>query len=84
MIEACAERGLRVPGDVSVVGFDDIDAAGSAAPALTTVRQPFEDMAAETVGVLSAVTGEPDRAPIRLDMSVGLVIRKSTGPARRD
>lgn len=84
MIEACAERGLRVPGDVSVVGFDDIDAAGSAAPALTTVRQPFEDMAAETVRVLGAVTGEPDRAPIRLDMSVDLVIRKSTGPARRD
>jgi len=83
VIEACAERGLRVPGDVSVVGFDDIDAAGSAAPALTTVRQPFEDMAAETIRVLGAVTGEPDRAPIRLDMSVDLVIRKSTGPARR-
>ncbi|MEV7866376.1 LacI family DNA-binding transcriptional regulator [Streptomyces sp. NPDC088124] len=80
VIEACAERGLRVPEDVSVVGFDDIDAARSSAPALTTVRQPFEDMAAESIRVLGAVTDNPSPVPVRLDMSVDLVVRKSTGP----
>ncbi|MEU5642272.1 LacI family DNA-binding transcriptional regulator [Streptomyces milbemycinicus] len=82
VIEACVERGLRVPEDVSVVGYDDIDAAASAAPALTTVRQPFEAMAAESIRVLDAVTDDPGLAPIRLDMSVDLVVRKSTGPVR--
>ncbi|MER7791986.1 LacI family DNA-binding transcriptional regulator [Streptomyces sp. NPDC097640] len=84
VIEACVERGLRVPEDVSVVGYDDIDAAVSAAPALTTVRQPFEEMAAESIRVLDAVTDDPGPAPIRLDMSVDLVVRRSTGPVRRD
>ncbi|WP_246113456.1 LacI family DNA-binding transcriptional regulator [Streptomyces montanus] len=84
VIEACAERGLRVPEDVSVVGFDDLDAARSAAPALTTVRQPFEEMAAESIRVLGVVSDDPSPAPIRLDMSVDLVVRKSTGPAPGD
>ncbi|MFJ1749643.1 LacI family DNA-binding transcriptional regulator [Streptomyces sp. NPDC088116] len=81
VIEACTERGLRVPEDVSVIGFDDVDAARSSAPALTTVRQPFEEMAAESIRVLGAVSDDPSLAPVRLDMSVDLVIRKSTGPA---
>ncbi|MEO3751117.1 LacI family DNA-binding transcriptional regulator [Streptomyces sp. B6B3] len=81
IIEACAERGLRVPDDVSVVGFDDLDPARSAAPALTTVRQPFEEMAAEAIRVLEAVSDDPSLAPIRLDLSVDLVVRESTGRA---
>ncbi|WP_329537027.1 LacI family transcriptional regulator (plasmid) [Streptomyces sp. NBC_01450] len=84
VIEACTERGLRVPEDVSVVGFDDIDAARSSAPALTTVRQPFEDMAAESIRVLGSVSDDPSLPPVRLDMSVDLVVRKSTGPAAKD
>ncbi len=84
VIEACAERGPRVPEDVSVVGFDDLDAARSAAPALTTVRQPFEEMAAESIRVLGIVSDDPSPAPVRLDMSVDLVVRKSTGPAPGD
>jgi LacI family xylobiose transport system transcriptional regulator len=80
IIEACAERGLRIPDDVSVIGFDDIDTARSAAPALTTVRQPFEEMAAESIRVLETVSEDSSLAPLRLDMSVDLVIRDSTGP----
>lgn len=81
IIEACAERGLRIPHDVSVIGFDDLDTARSAAPALTTVRQPFEAMAAEAIRVLEAVSDDASMAPLRLDMSVDLVVRESTGPA---
>ncbi|WP_157075351.1 LacI family DNA-binding transcriptional regulator [Nesterenkonia jeotgali] len=43
LIRALSERGLSVPGDISVVGFDDVDAAGYFSPPLTTVRQPFEE-----------------------------------------
>jgi DNA-binding LacI/PurR family transcriptional regulator len=85
VIEACTERGLRVPEDISVVGFDDLDAERSAAPALTTIRQPFEEMAAESIRVLGVVSDDPSpAAPVRLDMSVDLVVRKSTGPAPSD
>ncbi|WP_159001575.1 LacI family DNA-binding transcriptional regulator, partial [Streptomyces sp. SBT349] len=80
IIEACAERGLRIPDDVSVIGFDDLDTARSAAPALTTIRQPFEDMAAESIRVLDTVSDTPPSAPIRLDISVDLIVRESTGP----
>ena len=51
-IGALREKGLQVPGDVSVVGFDDIQSAAFQNPALTTVRQPLRKMgmiAAETV-----------------------------------
>lgn len=51
-IEALAERGLRVPDDVSVVGFDDSLAARMCVPQLTTVRQPLRAMGARAVDVL--------------------------------
>ncbi|MFC6083955.1 LacI family DNA-binding transcriptional regulator [Sphaerisporangium aureirubrum] len=82
VLEACVERGLRVPEDVSVVGYDDLDAAVTAAPALTTVHQPLEEMAAESIRVLNTVIEDPSLAPIRLDLAVDLVIRESTSPAR--
>ncbi|MFF6885860.1 LacI family DNA-binding transcriptional regulator [Streptomyces sp. NPDC012421] len=49
-----AERGVAVPGGVAVVGFDDSVAARDAAPPLTTVRQPVEEMAAALAGLLLA------------------------------
>ncbi len=79
--EAARQRGLRVPQDLSVVGFDDLPAARWVSPPLTTVRQPLADMgrvAAEMLGDL--IAGTPLRSQ-RVELSTELVIRDSTaGP----
>ena len=73
--------GLRVPEDLSVVGFDDAPLASQAWPALTTIHQPIPDMAAQAVDLLLAIlTGEPaDHSKHMLPSS--LTFRHSTGPA---
>ncbi|MDG4831202.1 LacI family DNA-binding transcriptional regulator [Solwaraspora sp. WMMD1047] len=76
--EAVRRRGLRVPDDVSVVGFDDLPEARWASPPLTTVRQPLAEMgllAARTV--LRLAQGEPLDTP-RVELSTDLVVRDST------
>lgn len=81
VIEAVREAGLRVPDDVSVVGFDDTFLAVSSAPRLTTVRQPMRDMGAAAVRTLVRThTGAEPGAPIRLNTQ--LVVRDSTAPPR--
>ncbi len=77
-IEAARTLGLRVPEDVSVVGFDDINAAQSSAPPLTTVRQPFAEMGRVAVRrLLRLVAGETLGSP-RIELATDLIIRKST------
>jgi LacI family transcriptional regulator len=73
--------GLGVPEDVSVVGFDDAPLAGQVWPALTTIRQPIPDMAAEAVALLlRTLSGEPaDHSKHVIPSS--LTFRQSTGPA---
>ena len=78
LYEAARLRGIRIPDDLSVVGFDDLPEARWSAPPLTTVRQPLADMgglAARTVLRLSR--GEPIETP-RLELATELVIREST------
>ena len=79
--EAVRRKGLRVPDDISVVGFDDLPEARWASPPLTTVRQPLAEMgmlAARTV--LRLARGEEIESP-RIELATDLVIRDST--ARR-
>src|SRR4029077_18459610 len=80
-IWAFHEAGLRVPEDISVIGFDDIPGAAYANPGLTTVRQPLVKMgqiAAQTVVDLIEGRGEY-LAEIAIEPE--FVIRESTGPA---
>ena len=80
-IRAIQEEGLRVPHDVSVVGFDDIPWAAFHTPSLTTVRQPLDrmgQMAAATLIHMIENTGE-NSSEIAIEPT--LVIRESTGPA---
>jgi DNA-binding LacI/PurR family transcriptional regulator len=81
-IKALREAGLRVPQDVSVVGFDDVQSAAFQNPALTTVRQPLRTMgmlAAQTVLLqIGAATGGNHAQQIVVDPE--LVVRESTCP----
>lgn len=80
LYEAVRRAGLRVPEDVSVVGFDDLPEARWASPPLTTVRQPLAEMgslAARTA--LALVRGEPLDTP-RIELATELVVRDSTAP----
>lgn len=84
-IKALREAGRRVPEDVSVVGFDDIQSAAFQNPALTTVRQPLREMgmiAAETL--LQRITA-PANAPYPKELVVEpeLIVRQSTAPAAK-
>jgi LacI family transcriptional regulator len=73
-------RGFAVPGDVSIVGFDDLDMASHVQPALTTVHVPAEAMwrraADRTLALLRG-----DMPPRETEVEVTLVVRGSTGPA---
>ncbi|HWB38494.1 MAG TPA: LacI family DNA-binding transcriptional regulator [Rugosimonospora sp.] len=78
--EALYERGLRVPDDMSIVGFDDLEEARWAIPPLTTVRQPLTEMAGmATRMLLSLVNGEPLDST-RIELATPLVVRASTAP----
>ena len=76
--EAAAERGIAVPSQLSVTGFDDIPEAEHASPPLTTIRQPHARKGAEAVRLLlDAREGETVHLPTEL------VVRASTAPAPR-
>jgi LacI family transcriptional regulator len=81
-IRAFQEAGLRVPNDVSVVGFDDIPGAAFHYPSLTTVRQPLQKMGEIAVQILiSRIEGERDWQR-EIAVQPEIVVRESTGPFR--
>jgi LacI family transcriptional regulator len=76
MMRVAAAQGLRVPHDLSVVGFDDIPDAASHSPALTTIRQPLPEMGAAAVQMLLGMLDGRSAASVR--MPAELVVREST------
>ena len=80
VIAACNQLGLKVPGDISVCGFDDSWVAKSVWPHLTTVRQPVEAMAYAAANQLLE-RGGGDSAPSVVTMPYELIERGSTGAA---
>ncbi len=82
-IAAAQERGVAVPKDVSVVGFDDIVLAGLYNPPLTTVRQPLEEMARLVLDFVQRAYGASSET-LSSSIVVGpqLVVRSSSGPPR--
>jgi DNA-binding LacI/PurR family transcriptional regulator len=78
--QAADNRGLGIPADVSVVGFDDTSICTMLAPPLTTIRQPLSDMAAEAVRLIEQAQLAGSAATTRrVELATSLMIRKSTG-----
>ncbi len=79
-IQACQRRGLRVPRDISIVGFSDLSAAWLSSPPLTTCVSPWEEMGQTAMRELvnSLKTGF-DPAPREIAVPSGLIVRGSTG-----
>jgi DNA-binding LacI/PurR family transcriptional regulator len=83
-IRAIHEHGLRVPDDVSVVGFDDIESAAYQNPGLTTVRQPLRAMgkaAAQTV--LRQITEKENHDSTEVIFEPELIVRGTTAAVRK-
>ncbi|MGC5167481.1 LacI family DNA-binding transcriptional regulator [Luteimicrobium sp. DT211] len=82
VLRAARELRLRVPEDVSVVGYDDLPLAEWIGPSLTTVRQPLADMAGTATRMLLGLArGEQPSTP-QIDLATELVVRESTSPPR--
>ncbi len=76
-------RGVAVPAQISVIGFDDIVFAEMVSPALTTLAQPKERSGRAGVDLLMQLLEDPDRAGVlRRELTSQLMVRDSTGPAR--
>jgi DNA-binding LacI/PurR family transcriptional regulator len=80
LLSALRERGLRVPEDVSVVGFDDVPEAGYLFPPLTTVRQDFGLLGEMIMQKVLVAIEEPDTATADTPLPTRLVLRQSTRP----
>ena len=75
--------GLRVPQDISVVGFDDLEAASLVHPGLTTVRQPIAEMGRAAANTLLALIAGLDVATQQVSLPTELVVRASTAACKR-
>ena len=81
VMEAAAARGLRVPEDLSVTGFDDIDVSRATTPRLTTVRQPLQEMGRTAVTMLMRQLDGHAHEALSMELETRLIVRGSTGPA---
>jgi LacI family transcriptional regulator, galactose operon repressor len=80
VLRAARELGVSVPGDLSLVGFDDIPEASYVTPTLTTVRQPLREMGRIAARHLMTTLDDPRQLPTRLVLETELVVRESTAP----
>ena len=82
LYEAARELGLRIPDDLSVVGFDDLPAARWVGPPLTTVRQPLLEMAGMGTRMLLTLINGEELDTLRVELSTSLVVRSTTNWSR--
>jgi LacI family transcriptional regulator len=80
-LQAARQHGLRVPEDISVVGFDDTFEASIVQPMLTTVRQPLAEMGRMAVAQLVRLLQSQRIEALHVELATKLVVRESTAPA---
>jgi len=83
VLDAARSLGLHVPGDLSVVGYDDLQLAQWSSPALTTVHQPLTQMAEEAARLVIRMSEEELESIPRMDLATRLVVRESTAVVRQ-
>jgi LacI family transcriptional regulator len=76
-MDAARDHGLRIPDELSIVGFDDIPQASTVYPGLTTVRQPLEPMGRVATQMLLRLIGDPTAPADRVELPTELIIRYS-------
>jgi len=81
-IQAAGARDLRVPEDLSVIGFDDSEHASLITPALTTVRQPLAEMGRTAVSLLRRLLDGQRFETLHVELGTRLIVRLSTAPPR--
>ena len=79
-LRAIRAAGLRVPADVSVIGFDDIEPAAWTEPPLTTIRQPTDELGRWAAERLTTALSDAGTQPAQVVLEPSLVVRGSTGP----
>jgi len=86
ILQTFQRAGLRVPDDIGIVGFDDIDAASYVYPSLTTIRQNADAMGKKASEIMLKLIEDPYRRDMPLNYVLGteLIARESTRPIRRD
>ncbi len=79
VFQAAREAGVKIPDDLAVVGFDDVDVASHSFPTLTTVRQPVQEKGAAAAELLIDLIEKRVEGPQRVLLNTNLVIRESCG-----
>lgn len=77
LLQVCAKLGRKVPEQLKIVGFDDVNIASLTTPPITTIHQPIKEMAATAVELLVRA-GEGQVVPSRTTLPVSLVVRGTT------
>ncbi|WP_295929702.1 LacI family DNA-binding transcriptional regulator [uncultured Xanthomonas sp.] len=80
-LAACRDLGIRVPDDLSIVGFDDLASSSYLTPPLTTIRQPMRDIGVRAVNLLLAII-ERTEVPLQQTLDFSLMLRGSTAAPR--
>jgi LacI family transcriptional regulator len=83
ILEAARLRGLRIPGDLSVTGFDDTELAQMASPPLTVVRQPLREMGRVALKTVLQLAAGETLDSHHVELATELVVRSTTGPPQR-
>lgn len=81
-LQALWQRGMRVPEDISLVGFDDLPPAMVSQPFLTVISQPAYEMGRRAVDLLLDQLENPEHSPGEIVLPTELTVRSSSGPAR--
>src|SRR5207249_3912989 len=81
VLAALGDRGIQVPEDVAMVGFDGVADGAFSRPRLTTIAHPIADMVEQGIDALFHLMALPDASPQRVTLTPRLIVRESCGAA---